>query len=30
VIKELEKENGQSWKEDEIVHMDRRIYVLNN
>ena len=30
VIKKLEKENSQSWKEDRIVYVDRRIYMLNN
>ena len=30
VIKELEKEDGQSWKEDGIVYMNGRIYVPNN
>ena len=30
VIKELEKEDGQSWEKDGIVYVDRRIYVLNN
>ena len=30
VIKELEKEDGQSWKEDRVVYMNGRIYVLNN
>jgi len=30
VIKELEKEDGQSWEENEIVYMDGRIYILNN
>jgi len=30
VIKELEKEDSQSWKEDRVVYMDERIYVLNN
>ena len=30
VVKELEKNNGQVWKEDGIVYMERRIYVPNN
>ena len=30
VIKELEKEDVQSWKEDRIVYVNGRIYVLNN
>ena len=30
MIKELEKDNIQSWKENGIVYMDRRIYMLNN
>ena len=30
VCKELEKKDGQSWKEDGIVYMDGKIYVLNN
>ena len=30
VIKELEKENGQSWEEDKIVYMDGKIYMPNN
>jgi len=30
VCKELEKENGQSFEEDGIVYVDRRIYIPNN
>ena len=30
VLKELEKEDGQSWEEDGIAYVDERIYVLNN
>ena len=30
MIKELEKEDGQSWKEDRIVYVNERIYVPNN
>ena len=30
VLKKLEKEDGQSWEEDEIVYVDGRIYVPNN
>jgi len=30
VCKELEKEDGQSYKENRIVYVDRRIYVPNN
>jgi len=26
----LKKEDGQSWKEDIIVYMDRWIYISNN
>ena len=30
VIKELKKENDQSWEENEIVYMDSKIYMPNN
>ena len=30
VIKELKKENDQSWGENEIVYMDCKIYMPNN
>ena len=30
VIKKLKKEDGQSWEKDEIVYVNRRIYVPNN
>ena len=30
VCKELEKEDSQSFEEDEIVYVDRRIYIPNN
>ena len=30
VLKELEKEDRQSWEENGIVYMNRRIYVPNN
>ena len=30
VIKELKKENDQSWGENEIVYMDSKIYMPNN
>ena len=30
VYKELEKKDGQTWKEDGIVYVDRRIYVPNS
>jgi len=30
VIQALEKKNGLTWKEDGIVYMDGRIYILNN
>ena len=30
VLKELEKEDGQSWKENEIVYMDEKTYMPNN
>jgi len=30
VIQALEKDNGLSWKEDGIVYMEGRIYVLNS
>jgi len=26
----LEKENKQSWEEDGIIYVDRRIYIPNN
>ena len=30
LVKELENEDGQSWEEDGIVYVDRRIYMPNN
>ena len=30
VVKELEKEDGQSWAEDMIFYVDKRIYIQNN
>ena len=30
VWRELEKEDGQSWKENEIVYVNGRIYIPNN
>ena len=30
VHRELEKEDGQSWKKNGIVYVDGRIYVLNS
>ena len=30
VCRELEKENRQSWEENEIVYVDGRIYMPNN
>ena len=30
VIQELKKEDGQAWKDDRIVYVDRQIYVSNN
>ena len=30
VCKELEKKDGQAWKEDGIIYVDRRIYVPNS
>jgi len=30
VLKKLDKNDGQSWKEKEIVYIEGRIYVLNN
>ena len=30
VLKKLDKNDGQSWKEKEIVYIKERIYVLNN
>jgi len=30
VVQLLEKNNGLSWKEDRIVYVEERIYVLNN
>ena len=30
VIKKLKKGDGQSWEKDEIVYVNRRIYVPNN
>ena len=30
VLKELEKKDGQSWKENGIVYVEKRIYVPSN
>jgi len=30
VVKELAKKDSQSWEEDRIVYVNRKIYVLNN
>ena len=30
VIQALEKDNRLSWEEDEIVYLERRIYIPNN
>ena len=30
VLKELEKDEGQAWKNNKIVYIEERIYVLNN
>jgi len=30
VIRELEKGDSQSWKENGIVYVNRKIYMLNN
>ena len=30
VLKELEKRDVQSWKEDRIVYVEERIYIPNN
>ena len=30
VLKELKKGDGQSWEEDRIIYVDRRIYIPNN
>ena len=30
VHKELEKKDGQAWKENGLVYIDGRIYMLNN
>ena len=28
--KKLEKDDGQVWKDDNIVYIEERIYILNN
>ena len=30
VIQALKKENGSTWKEDRVVYMEGKVYVLNN
>jgi len=30
VVKELKKEDGQSWEENRVVYIDRKIYMPNN
>ena len=30
VVKALKKEDGLIWKEDRVVYIEERIYVLNN
>jgi len=30
VIQELKKEDGQTWKDNRIVYIDRQIYIPNN
>jgi len=30
VQKELEKEDGQTWKENRMVYMEEKVYVSNN
>ena len=30
VVQELKKEDSQSWKDNEIVYVDRQIYIPNN
>ena len=30
VIQELKKEDGQTWKDNRIVYVDRQIYIPNN
>ena len=30
VVQALEKKNGLTWEEDEVVYMEGRIYVPNN
>ena len=30
IVQELKKEDSQSWKDNEIVYMDRKIYIPNN
>jgi len=30
VLKKLEKDEGQAWKDNGIVYMEERIYMLNN
>ena len=29
-VKELEKEDSQSWEENRIIYIDKKIYMLNN
>ena len=30
VVQALKKENGLTWEEDRVVHIERRVYVPNN
>ena len=30
IVQELKKDNGQLWKDDGIVYVDRQIYIPNN
>ena len=30
IVQELKKEDGQLWKDNGIVHVDRQIYIPNN
>ena len=30
VVKELKKEDGQSWGKNRVIYMNERTYVLNN
>ena len=30
IVQELKKDDGQLWKDDGIVYVDRQIYIPNN